>query len=47
MLIEGDFNDAALVFTAEDQPHLSSEVPSYSLARVVELAALLSRDGAE
>ncbi len=47
MLIEGDFNGAALIFTAEDQPHLSSEIPSYSLARVDELAALLSRDGAK
>jgi len=47
MLIEGDFNDAALVYTAEDQPHLASEIPSYSLARVDELAAFLSRDGAK
>ena len=45
MLIQGDFNGAALVYTAEDQPHLSSEIPSYSLARVDELAAFLSRDG--
>jgi len=47
MLIEGDFNDVALVYTAEDQPHLASEIPSYSLARVDELAAFLSRDGAK
>lgn len=46
MLIEGDFNGAALVYTAEDQPHLASEIPSYSLARVDELAAFLSRDSA-
>ena len=47
MLIQGDFNGAALVYTAGDQPHLASEIPSYSLPRVDELAAFLSRDGAE
>jgi len=47
MLIQGDFGGAALVYTAEDQPHLSSEIPSYSLTRVDELAAFLSRDSAK
>lgn len=46
MLIQGDFNGAALVYTAEDQPHLSSEIPSYSLDRVDEFAAFLSSEGA-
>ena len=41
MLIQGDFNGAALVYTAEEQPHLSSEIPSYPLARIDELAASL------
>lgn len=47
MLIEGDFNGAALVFTADDQPHLSSELPSYPLARIDELGAFLSRKSAK
>lgn len=47
MLVQGDFSGAALVYTAEEQPHLSSEVPSYPLVRVDELAAFLSTDGAE
>lgn len=47
MLIEGDFNGAALVFTADDQPHLSSELPSYPLAGVHELAAFLSKESAK
>ncbi len=47
MLVQRDFSGAALVYTAEEQPHLSSEVPSYPLVRVDELAAFLSRDGAE
>lgn len=47
MLIEADFNGAALVYTAEDQPHLSSEMPSYPLARVHELAAFLSTKSAK
>ncbi len=47
MLIQGDFNRAALVYTAEDQPHLASEISSYSLARVDELAAFLSGDSAK
>lgn len=47
MLIQGDFSGAALVFTAEDQPHLSSEIPSYPLARVHELAAFLSTKSAK
>ena len=41
MLIQGDFNGAALVYTAEEQPHRSSEIPSYPLARIDELAASL------
>ena len=47
MLVQGDFSGAALVYTAEEQPHLSSEAPSYPLVRVDELAAFLSRDGAK
>ncbi len=47
MLIQGDFNRAALVYTAEEQPHLSSEAPSYPLVRVDELAAFLSRASAK
>ncbi len=41
MLIQGDFNGAALVYTAVGQPHLANEISSYSLARVDELAASL------
>lgn len=47
MLIQGDFNGAALVYTAEDQPHLSNEISSYPLGRVDELAAFLSGDSAK
>jgi len=47
MLIQGDFNGAALVYTAEDQPHLANEISSYPLGRVDELAAFLSRDRAK
>jgi len=47
MLIQGDFNGAALVYTAEDQPHLADEISSYSLGRVDELAAFLSRVSAK
>ncbi len=47
MLIQGDFNGAALVYRAEDQPHLANEISSYPLGRVDELAAFLSRDSAK
>lgn len=44
MLAQGDFARAALVYTAEDQPHLSDEVPSYPLSRIHDLAAALAKD---
>jgi len=47
MLIQGDFNGAAVVYTADDQPHLVGEISSYSLGRVDELAAFLSRHSAK
>ncbi len=47
MLIQGDFNGAALISTEEDQPHLPSEIPSYPLAGVHELAAFLSKKSAK
>ncbi|GAM99810.1 hypothetical protein U91I_03465 [alpha proteobacterium U9-1i] len=47
MLIQGDFNGAALIFTEEDRPRLPSEIPSYPLAGVHELAAFLSKKSAK
>ncbi len=46
MLMEGDFDRAFIVYTAEDQPHLSSEIESYPLSRIDELAALLAKESA-
>lgn len=47
MLAEGDFTLAFLVYTAEDQPHLSGEIESYPLSRIEELAASLARESAK
>ena len=44
MLAQGDFTRAAIVYTAEDQPHLSGEIESYPLSRIDELAASLARE---
>jgi hypothetical protein len=44
MLAQGDFTRAVLVYTAEDQPHLSGEIKSYPLSRIDELAASLARE---
>ena len=44
MLADGDFSRAFIVYTAEDQPHLSGEIESYPLSRIDELAALLARE---
>jgi hypothetical protein len=44
MLTEGDFTRAFIVYTAEDQPHLSGEIDSYPLSRIDELAALLAKE---
>jgi hypothetical protein len=44
MLAQGDFDRAFLVYTAEDQPHLSGEIESYPLSRIGELAASLARE---
>ncbi len=44
MLAEGDFTRAAIVYTAEDQPHLSGEIETYPLSRIDELAASLARE---
>lgn len=46
MLMEGDFTRAFIVYTAEDQPHLSGEIESYPLSRIDELAALLAKESA-
>src|SRR5688572_1521973 len=43
MLAQGDFTRAALVYTAEDQPHLSDEIETYPLSRIDELAASLAK----
>lgn len=43
MLAQGDFARAFIVYTAEDQPHLSGEIESYPLSRIDELAASLAR----
>jgi hypothetical protein len=44
MLAEGDFTRAFIVYTAEDQPHLSGEIETYPLSRIDELAALLAKE---
>lgn len=44
MLTEGDFTRAFIVYTAEDQPHLSGEIETYPLSRIDELAALLAKE---
>jgi hypothetical protein len=46
MLADGDFTRAFIVYTAEDQPHLSGEIESYPLSRIDELAALLAKESA-
>jgi hypothetical protein len=46
MLAEGDFTRAFIVYTAEDQPHLTGEIESYPLSRIDELAALLAKESA-
>lgn len=46
MLTDGDFTRAFIVYTAEDQPHLSGEMESYPLSRIDELAALLAKESA-
>ena len=42
MLAQGDFDRAALVCTAADQPHLSDEIETYPFSRINELAASLA-----
>jgi hypothetical protein len=46
MLTQGDFDRAFLVYTADDQRHLSDEIESYPLSRIDELAASLARASA-
>lgn len=46
MVAQGDFTRAFIVYTAEDQPHLSGEIESYPLSRIDELAALLAKESA-
>jgi hypothetical protein len=46
MLAQGDFQRAFIVYTAEDQPHLSGEIETYPLSRIDELAASLARESA-
>jgi hypothetical protein len=46
MLDQGDFTRAAIVYTAEDQPHLTGEIEAYPLSRIDELAASLARESA-
>lgn len=43
MVAEGDFHHAALVYTSDDQPHLSPDIESYPLSRIDELAACLAK----
>jgi len=45
MLAERDFTRAFIVYTAEDQPHLTGEIETYPLSRIDELAASLAREG--
>lgn len=44
MLAQGDFTRAAIVYTAEDQPHLTGEIEAYPISRIDELAALLAKE---
>jgi len=44
MLAQGDFTRAFIVYTAEDQPHLSGDIETYPLSRIDELAASLARE---
>lgn len=44
MLAQGDFTRAAIVYTAEDQPHFSGEIETYPLSRIHELAASLAEE---
>lgn len=44
MLAQGDFTRAAIVYTAEDQPHLTGEIEAYPISRIDELAASLARE---
>lgn len=44
MVAQGDFTRAAIVYTAEDQPHLSGEIESYPISRIHELAASLAKE---
>lgn len=46
MLTEGPFTRAAIVYTAEDQPHLTGEIEAYPISRIDELAASLARESA-
>lgn len=46
MIAQGDFTRAAIVYTAEDQPHLTGEIEAYPLSRIDELAASLARESA-
>ena len=46
MIAQGDFTRAAIVYTAEDEPHLSGEIETYPLSRIDELAASLARESA-
>ncbi len=46
MITEGDFTRAFIVYTAEDQPHLSGEIKTYPLSRIDELAVLLAKESA-
>lgn len=46
MLAQGDFTRAAIVYTAEDQPHLTGEIEAYPISRIDELAASLARESA-
>jgi hypothetical protein len=44
MLSDGDFDRAFIVYTAEDQPHLTGEIEAYPLSRIDELATSLARE---
>lgn len=46
MLAQGDFTRAAIVYTAEDQPHLTGEIEAYPISRIDELAASLAKESA-
>jgi hypothetical protein len=44
MMVQGDFTRAFIVYTAEDQPHLTGEIEAYPISRIDELAASLARE---